>query len=78
MADEAGSGSEGLSLFGFQISRKKKKEDEKQRPSIVPARDDEGGSYTTASGSHYGQYLNLDGDNSIYINIYILYLRSEL
>jgi hypothetical protein len=64
MADEAGSGSEGLSLFGFQISRKKKKEDEKQRPSIVPARDDEGGSYTTASGSHYGQYLNLDGNDS--------------
>jgi len=64
MADEAGSGSEGLSLFGFQISRKKKKEDEKERPSIVPARDDEGGSYTTASGSHYGQYLNLDGNDS--------------
>ena len=64
MADEAGSGSEGLSLFGFQISRKKKKEDEKKRPSIVPARDDEGGSYTTASGSHYGQYLNLDGNDS--------------
>jgi len=57
--------SEGINLFGFQISRKKKKEEEKVLPSIVPARDDEGGSYATASGSgHFGQYLNMDGDDS--------------
>ena len=26
--------------------------------------DDDGAGYITASGSHYGQYLNLDGDES--------------
>tara|TARA_B100000902_G_scaffold53232_2_gene59955 strand:+ start:8369 stop:9937 length:1569 start_codon:yes stop_codon:yes gene_type:complete len=62
MAEEAGN-SEGIKLFGFEIKRSKKKEEEKL-PSIVPPRDDEGGSYATASGTHYGQYLNLDGDDS--------------
>lgn len=62
MAEEAGNG-EGIKLFGFEIKRSKKKEAEKL-PSIVPPRDDEGGSYQTASGTHYGQYLNLDGDDS--------------
>ena len=64
MAEEQQGGSEGFNLFGFQITRAKKKEEEKLRPSIVPPRDDEGGSYATASGSHYGQYLNLDGNDS--------------
>ena len=54
---------EGVKLFGFEIKRSKKKEEEKT-PSIVPPRDDEGGSYATASGSHYGQYLNLGDDDS--------------
>jgi len=53
-----------LKLFGFEIKRAKKDEEDKKKPSIVPPRDDEGGSYATASGSHYGQYLNLDGDDS--------------
>lgn len=57
------SNNDGLKLFGFEIKRAKKKENEKL-PSIVPPRDDEGGSYATASGTHYGQYLNLDGDDS--------------
>ena len=52
-----------IKLFGFEIKRAKKKEDDKA-PSIVPPRDDEGGSYATASGSHYGQYLNLGDDDS--------------
>lgn len=55
---------DGLKLFGFEIKRAKKKEDNDKLPSIVPPRDDEGGSYATASGTHYGQYLNLDGDDS--------------
>src|SRR6056300_576191 len=56
---------EGLSLFGWQLTKKKKEQEEKEKlPSIVPPRDDEGGSYATASGTHYGQYLNLDGDDS--------------
>ena len=53
-----------LKLFGFEIKRARKEEEDKKKPSIVPPRDDEGGSYATASGSHYGQYLNLDGDDS--------------
>jgi len=54
---------EGVKLFGFEIKKAKKKEEDKA-PSIVPPRDDEGGSYATASGSHYGQYLNLGDDDS--------------
>ena len=50
-------------LFGFEI-KKADKEDAKKKPSIVPARDDDGAGYVTASGSHYGQYLNIDGDES--------------
>ena len=61
MAEEAGQ--DGVKLFGFEIKRAKKKEEEKA-PSIVPPRDDEGGSYATASGSHYGSYLNLGDDDS--------------
>ncbi len=57
------SGQEGVKLFGFEIKRAKKKEADKA-PSIVPPRDDEGGSYATAAGSHYGQYLNLGDDDS--------------
>ena len=57
------SGQDGVKLFGFEIKRAKKKEADKA-PSIVPPRDDEGGSYATAAGSHYGQYLNLGDDDS--------------
>ena len=64
MAEDYGNpGTEGFKLFGFEIKRSKKKEDQKL-PSVVPPRDDEGGSYATASGSHYGQYLNLGDDDS--------------
>ena len=63
MAEYSGAGTEGIKLFGFEIKKAKKKEEQKA-PSIVPPRDDEGGSYATASGSHYGQYLNLGDDDS--------------
>ena len=56
-------GEKGLRLFGFEI-RKAASEDPKKKPSIVPARDDDGAGYVTASGMHYGQYLNIDGDDS--------------
>ena len=62
MADQGGS--EGVKLFGFEIKRARQKEEDKKLPSIVPPRDDEGGTYATASGAHYGQYLNLDGNDS--------------
>ena len=64
MAEDLGNpGTDGFKLFGFEIKRAKKKEEQKL-PSVVPPRDDEGGSYATASGSHYGQYLNLGDDDS--------------
>ena len=66
---------EGLKLFGFEIKRAKDKSDEK-RPSIVPPRDDEGGSYATASGTHYGQYLNLDGDDSKWFSALFMALNN--
>ena len=52
-----------IKLFGFEIKRAPS-EDPKKKPSIVPARDDDGAGYVTASGTHYGQYINLDGDDS--------------
>lgn len=54
-----------LKLFGFEIKRAKDGlEDPKKKPSIVPARDDDGAGYVTASGAYFGQYLNIDGDES--------------
>ena len=50
-------------LFGFEIKRAEQ-DDPKKRPSIVPARDDDGAGYVTAAGTHYGQYLNIDGDDA--------------
>jgi hypothetical protein len=53
-----------IKLFGFEIKRAKDTlEDPDRRPSIVPATDDDGAGYVTASGSHYGQYLNVDDDS---------------
>jgi len=53
----------GFRLFGFEL-RRAPTEDPKKKPSIVPATDDDGAGYVSASGSHYGQYINLDGDDS--------------
>jgi hypothetical protein len=52
-----------LKLFGFEIKRAET-EDPSKKPSIVPARDDDGAGYVTAAGTHYGQYINIDGDDS--------------
>ena len=52
-----------LKLFGFELKRaqtQKPKEQEKL-PSIVPSTDDDGAGYITASGSHYGQYIDFEG-----------------
>ena len=53
-----------LKLFGFEIRRSRQASDKKQLPSIVPPVDDDGAGYVTASGSHYGQFINMDGDES--------------
>jgi len=54
-----------LKLFGFELKRKSKVDRDIQKlPSVVPPTDDDGAGYVTAAGSHYGQYLNMDGDGS--------------
>jgi len=49
-----------IKLFGWEI-KKSADEDPKKKPSIVPARDDDGAGYVTAGGAYFGQYLNMDG-----------------
>ena len=56
-----------MKLFGFELKRASKKETGKENdklPSIVPKADDDGAGYVTASGSHYGQYIDINGDNA--------------
>ena len=53
-----------IKLFGFELKRTSQASDKKQLPSIVPPVDDDGAGYVTASGSHYGQFINMDGDES--------------
>tara|TARA_R100001591_G_scaffold19994_2_gene28089 strand:+ start:2610 stop:4109 length:1500 start_codon:yes stop_codon:yes gene_type:complete len=52
-----------LKIFGFEITRTK---DKKAIKSIVPPRDDDGAGYvsTPSYGSHYGHYINMEGDDS--------------
>jgi hypothetical protein len=52
-----------IKLFGFEIKRAQS-DDPTKKPSIVPARDDDGAGYVTAAGTHYGQYINIDGDDT--------------
>ena len=54
----------GFKLFGFEIKGAKENTNSKKLQSIVPKVDDDGAGYVTAAGSHYGQYLNMDGDDS--------------
>ena len=58
MAEDNGT----LKFFGFEIKRANAQK--KQLPSIVPPTDDDGTGYVTASGSHFGQYLNMDDDGA--------------
>src|SRR6056300_778187 len=54
-----------LTLFGFEIRRATKQEQEKEKlPSIVPKTDDDGAGYVTASGSHFGQYIDMEGNEA--------------
>ena len=56
-----------LRLFGFELKRAKSNSEndkdkklEKLRSVVAPV-DDDGAGYITASGSHYGQYIDMDG-----------------
>ena len=56
-----------LKLFGFELKRaKSNSENEKDKKleklrSVVAPVDEDGAGYITASGSHYGQYIDMDG-----------------
>ena len=54
-----------LKLFGFELKRQEKAEKEKEKlKSIVAPTDDDGAGYVTASGSHYGQYIDMEGSQA--------------
>lgn len=52
-----------LKLFGFEIKRQKQKEKE-SLPSVVPPMDHDGSGYITASGTHYGSFVDLSGEQA--------------
>ena len=48
--------------FGFELKRVQKMKGENNKaPSIVPKVDEDGAGYVTASGSYFGQYIDMDG-----------------
>jgi hypothetical protein len=52
-------------LFGFEFRRAGKKDENKQKlKSVIAPQSDDGAGYVTASGSHFGQYVDIDGDNT--------------
>ena len=56
-----------LKLFGFELKRtgsKPKELENKKLPSIVPKVDEDGAGYVTASGSHFGQYVDINGTSA--------------
>ena len=53
-----------LKLFGFEISRARNEKKKDQLPSIVPPLDDDGSGYITASGTHYGSFVDISGDQA--------------
>ena len=54
-----------LKLFGFELKRVQRKDQEKEKlPSIVPKTDEDGAGYVTASGAHYGQYIDMEGNEA--------------
>ena len=58
MADDS------LKVFGFEIKRANRQKEKPQLPSVVPQLDDDGSGYITASGSHYGSYIDLSGEKA--------------
>lgn len=54
-----------LKLFGFEIKRAGKATSNKEKlPSVVPPTDNDGAGYVTATAGHFGQYVNMEGDQS--------------
>lgn len=55
-----------LKLFGFELKRAggAVKDEDPKLKSIVAPTDDDGAGYVTASGSHYGQYIDMEGSKA--------------
>jgi hypothetical protein len=56
-----------LKLFGFELRKSNVKDPNSENPklpSIVPKTDDDGAGYVTASGAHFGQYIDMNGDDA--------------
>jgi hypothetical protein len=53
-----------IRLFGFELKRTKKEDNIEKLKSVVAPQSDDGAGYVTASGSHFGQYVDIDGDNA--------------
>lgn len=53
-----------FSAFGFELKRASKEKDEKKVTSIVPKVDEDGAGYVTASGSYFGQYIDMEGGSA--------------
>jgi hypothetical protein len=54
-----------VKLFGFELRRSKETEKkEKENVSIVPKNDEDGAGYVTATAGHYGQYVDINGDQA--------------
>ena len=54
-------------LVGFELKRaedKQKEEKKKKLQSVVTPTDPDGAGYVTASGSHYGQFIDMDGNQA--------------
>jgi len=60
MADDNNS----VKLFGFEFKRAKKNTGQEKLKSVIAPQSDDGAGYITASGSHFGQYVDIDGDNT--------------
>ena len=54
---------DGFKLFGFEIKKAEDKAQTKLK-SIVPQNSDDGAGYVTASGGHFGQYIDINGDTA--------------
>lgn len=61
-----------FNVFGFEIKRKNKQKEEEKLPSIVPPTDDDGAGYVTASGHHYGYYVDMDGGANAKDNLQLI------
>lgn len=60
-----------FNIFGFEIKRKKDKKEEKL-VSVVPPTDEDGAGYVTASGHHYGYYVDMDGGANAKDNLQLI------